>query len=454
MNEGQRHAADEGDDSPHQGNRGAVRWGRERARAALGLAVWEIELAVTAGLLERGADRRFDPDEVTRTAADLDAFRARLTREHRFNASQAARRLGVSAARFARVVAQTGLAPVAEEQVRKYGRVLTVRYYRAVDVDGLAAYATADQVLREAVTAVGRPAAARKAAVTRTRNKERAEQARHELQAVRKQTTQGANVALVRYAAALAAGLPRGSRFLKKFVTDEAVGVLAAVVEECRMRAEERSALLDEVLPLAHRACAELTGPAEIERRSGVDPAVFAGRTDMIGGYMARAELEKVLAALPQWPAQARAAAVAAEAEAAVHRTRAAEEHAALAAAREAARLTNETVAELFGLPVDVVAALRPRGSAGLWNPQHVAALRAAPPPWLRSEEAARAEVALRESRAARAQQARADRRAGWRRTWAEQLGVPLDRVPENCRRPTAKAVRAARANPPGWARL
>lgn len=172
--------------------------------------MWEIELAVTAGLLERGADRRFDPDEVTRTAADLDTFRARLAREHRFNASQAARRLGVSAARFARVVAQTGLAPVAEEQVRKYGRVLTVRYYRAVDVDGLAAYATADQVLREAVTAVGRPAAARKAAVTRARNKERAEQARHELQAVRKQTTQGAAVALVRYAAALAAGLPRG----------------------------------------------------------------------------------------------------------------------------------------------------------------------------------------------------------------------------------------------------
>ena len=82
------------------------------------------------------------------------------------------------------------------------------------------------------------------------------------------------------------------------------------------MRAEERSALLDEVLPPAHEACAELTGPAEIERRSGVDPAVFAGRTDMVGGYMARAELEKVLAAPPQWLAQACAAAVAAEAAA------------------------------------------------------------------------------------------------------------------------------------------
>ncbi|MFI1358510.1 hypothetical protein ACH4TV_33825 [Streptomyces sp. NPDC020898] len=155
---------------------------------------------------------------------------------------------------------------------------------------------------------------------------------------------------------------------------------------------------------------------------------------------MARAELESVLAAPPQWLAQARAAVVAAEAEAAAHRARAAEERAVLAAAREATRLTDETVAELFGLPVDIVAALRPRGSTGLWNPQHVTALRSAPPPWLRSEEAARAEVALRESGAARARQARADRRAGWRRTWAEQLGVPLERVPENCGRPTTKA--------------
>lgn len=451
MNEGhghreeQGHAADTGG-SPRQKERRMARWGREKVRAVLGLAVWEIELAVTAGLLERGADRRFDPEAVARAAADLDAFRALLAREHRLNATEAARRLGISAARFARVVAQTGLAPVAEEQVRKYGRVLTVRYYRAADIDGLAAYATADRVLREAVTAVGRSAAARKAAVTRTRNKERAAQARHELQALREQTGRGSAVALVRYAAALAANLPQGPGFLRRFAADKAVGALAAMVKECRLRADERSALLDDVLPQAREACAELVGPAEIERQTGVDPSVFAGRTDMVGGCMTRDELEELLAAPPQWLAQARAAAAA-------QRARAAEERAVLDAAQEAARLTNETVADLFGLPVDVVAALRPRRNGGFWHPQHVAGFLAAPPPWLHSEEAARAEVAVRAARPARARQARTDRRAGWRRTWAEKLGVPLEQVPKNCGRPTAKAVRAARANPPRWAR-
>ncbi|MER5179111.1 hypothetical protein ABT009_12200 [Streptomyces sp. NPDC002896] len=452
MNQGRGQTTD--DDGSHRGNRGAARWGRERVRAALGLAVWEIELAAAAGLLERDDDRRFDPEEVARAAADLDAFRARLACEHRLNASEAARRLGISAARWRRVVAQTGLAPVAEEQVRKYGRVLTVRYYRAADVDGLADHVTADRVLREVVTAVGRAEAARKAAVTRARNKERAEQARHELAAVREQTAHGSPVALVRYAAALAAHLPQSPEFLRRFTADEAVGALAAVVEECRLRLEERSALLDGVLPQAREACAELAWPPQIERRSGVDGVVFVGRIDMVGGCMARAELEELLAAPPAWLAQARAAAAAAEAADAAHRARTAEERAVLASAQEATRLTDEAVAELFGLPVDVAAALRPRRRERWWHPQHVSNLLAAPPPWLRSEEAARAEVARRAARSVRARQARANRRASWRRTWAEQLGVPLEQVPENCGRPTAKAVRAARANPPSWARL
>ncbi|MBA2946543.1 hypothetical protein [Streptomyces himalayensis] len=142
---------------------------------------------------------------------------------------------------------------------------------------------------------MGRAEAARKAAVTRARNKERAEQARHELAAVREQTAHSSPVALVRYAAALAAHLPQSPEFLRRFTADEAV-------------------------------------------------------------------------------------------------------------------------AELFGLLVDVAAALHPRRRARWWHPQHVSNLLAAPPPSLRSEEAARAGVALRAARSERARQARANRRrAGWR---------------------------------------
>ncbi|MFF4571634.1 hypothetical protein [Streptomyces sp. NPDC001410] len=455
MSEGQGHGreTDGGGASPSQGTDSAARWGQEKVRALLGLAVWEIELAAAAGLLDRGADRRFDPSEVARVAADLDGFRARLASEHRLNATEAARRLGISPERWRRIVAVTGLMPVAEEQVRKYGKVLTVRYYRAADVNSLAAHAAAGQVLRDAVTAVGRSEAARKAAATRARNRERAERARHELNTVREEAALGTPVAMVRYAAALAANLTQGPRYLTRFTGDESVVALAAVVKECRLPTEERSALLDEVLPRAREAYGELAWPAEVERRAGVKGSVFAGRIDMVGGCMPRAKLEELLAAPPVWLAEARAAAAAEEAAAAAHRSRAAEENAVLAAAQEAARLTDETVAELFGLPVEVVAALRPRRRAGWWHPQHVAGLLAAPPPWLRTEEAARAEIARREARAARARQARANRRAAWRRTWAEQLGVPLEQVPANCGRPTAKAVRAARADPPHWAR-
>ncbi|MBP0459929.1 hypothetical protein [Streptomyces montanisoli] len=429
-----------------------ARWGREKVRAALGLAVWEIDLAVTAGLLERGADRRFDPDEVRRAAEDLDAFQARLAAEHRLNATQAARRLGISTAQFKRVVVQAGTVPVAEEQVRKYGKVLTVRYYRAADVDGLADHVAADQVLREAATAVGRPEAARKAAATRARNKARAEQARHELDAVRTRALRGPAVAVVRYAAALAVGLPRSPGFLRAFAGDAALDALAALIDECRLRPGQRSEMLDEVLPQARVAANALARPAQIEQRSGIRPAVFEGRVDMIAGCMARAELEEVLAAPPMWLTEARAAAAAAEAEAAVRRERAAEEKAVLAAAEEATRLSDEAVAALFQLPVDVIAALRPRGRRW-WHPQHVGGLLAAPPPWLRNEEAARAEAARRAARSARTRRKRTVRRQGWRRTWAQQLGVPLEQVPENCGKPTAKAVRAARAERPAWAR-
>jgi hypothetical protein len=101
--------------------------------------------------------------------------------EHRLNATDAAGRLGISRQRFARVVKQAGLEPVAEEQVRKYRRLLTVRYYRAADVDALQPYVGADIALREAATAVGRSDAAQKAARTRARNRERAREARLEL---------------------------------------------------------------------------------------------------------------------------------------------------------------------------------------------------------------------------------------------------------------------------------
>ncbi|MFF4349102.1 hypothetical protein [Streptomyces sp. NPDC001530] len=445
------------DNAQRQGPEGsavprAERWGREQTRAALGLAVWEIELAVGAGLLTRGRDRRFDPGEVQALLDDITAFRSRLAAEHRLNATEAADRLAISRQRFARVVEQTGLVPIAQEEVRKYGRILTVRTYRAADIDALAPYAVADRVLREAATTVGRSTAAQKAARTRALNKARAAGARTELEAARP-AAQASPACILRYAGGLSLGRPDAPGFLRRFEDDDTVRALAGLTDDCRLTEDERDELISSVRERAALAYEAMAGPDEIRSLLGVEPDALIGRTEMVGLFAVRQDLADLASAPPQWLLVERAAVAAADAEAAARRARLAEERKVLESAERAARITDETVAELFGLPVDVVSALRPRGRReGRWHPQYVAELQAKPPVWLNSEAAARQEAARRQERRAHARRSRTTRREAWRRTWAEAMGVPIDQVPLQCGRPTPKAVRAARTNPPRWA--
>ncbi|MEV4746559.1 hypothetical protein AB0K21_09335 [Streptosporangium sp. NPDC049248] len=159
--------------------------GRNAVRQSLGLSVWEIELAVTTGLLRRLPDRTFDPVSVRAAEADIEHFRQLLAAERRCTITEASARLGVSADRFKRIIAVAGLAPVATEEIRKYGRTLTVRYYRAADVDALADHVHADAELRAAARAVSRSEAARKAVQTRKLNLARAVAARAEIEATK-----------------------------------------------------------------------------------------------------------------------------------------------------------------------------------------------------------------------------------------------------------------------------
>lgn len=371
------------------------RWGREKVRTALGLKVWEIELAVETGLFARGEDRRFDPAEVQTALDSGEEFRARLRAEYRLNATEAAGLLGISKQRFARVVEQTGLRPVAEEQIRKYGQILTVRSYRTADVEALAPYATADRVLRGAVTSVGRSAAAQKAARTRARNKARAAEARSELDTVR-EAAGSSPVAALRYAAALACDLPDSPHFLRRYEHDDVVHTLARVIADCRLTAAERRAYLADVQDLALQAHSTMAGPDEVRQRLGTDVSILVGRTETVCRFVPRPELSQLASAPPEWLLSLRAAEAATDAEESVLRARLSAERKVLDAAERALCLTDETAAELFGLPVDVVAALRPRSRRTHWHPQHVAQLLARPPVWLRNEAAARQEVARR----------------------------------------------------------
>ncbi len=388
-------------------------WGREKVRAALGLTVWEIELSVRTGLLQRLPNRRFDDESVRAALADTEAFRTRLAAEHRLNATEAARRLGVSRERFTRVVADTGLAPVAEEQIRKYGRDLAVRYYRAADVDSLPPRVGADIALRGAATAFGRSAAARKAAQTRARNRERAERARLELYAA-EPVPDAHPTRVLAYAAGLTADHTSAPGFLSEFSGVPEALRIATLVRDCRLSPAEHTAMVHGFRERAQAAYEALVSPDEVHRRLGVCPGSLCGRTEMLMGYVPQSAVRAWEDEPPAWLLTERAALAAAEAGEAALRSREKEEQRVLHEAEQQLKCTDEAVAELFGLPVDIVAELR-RSRDKPWRWAYVEQLRDRPPKWLSSTEAARGEARRRRESRTRNRERRARRRKSWR---------------------------------------
>ncbi|MEU6712460.1 hypothetical protein ABZ897_13350 [Nonomuraea sp. NPDC046802] len=432
--------------------------GRERVRELLGLAVWEVELAVETGLLRRLPDRTFDPVSVNAAQADAERFRRMLAAEHRCNVSQAAARLGVSAERFKQIAA--GVAPVAVEEVRKYGRTLVVRYYRAADVDALADLAHADAELRAAARAYSRSEAARKAATTRRLNLARAKTARAEVEAA-KPAPDGDPVQVLVWTAALmeAAGIWPGPVKRLRLIADPLVPPLVATLREARLPRADLEAMLTALLTRATELIGLLVPPAAAERELGVPLDLTPTDLPRFGDHLFSHLLRELLSAPPLWLSQARAdqeLRQAAHAEthraaAEASRRRQAEQAVVEAADRAASRLSNATVAELFGLPAEVTRLLRPK--SGRWSAEHVEQLLRNTPPWLRTESAARTE-ADRRRRAADDRTARlAARRLSWRQRWAEVLGVPLEQVPQAIGRPTSRAIEAVRRESPAWAR-
>ncbi|WP_433420940.1 hypothetical protein ACQP1V_09300 [Microtetraspora malaysiensis] len=432
--------------------------GREKVRELLRLAVWEVDLAVETGLLRRLPNRTFDPVSVNAAQADLEHFRQLLADEHRCNATQAAARLGISAERFKQLA--TGLAPVAVEEIRKYGRALVVRYYRAADVDALADHARADAELRAAARAYSRSEAARKAAKTRKLNLVRAQTARTEIEAA-KPALDRDRVDVLIWAAALmtAASVWPGPLRRLRLIVDPRIPPLVATLRQARLIPAELEAMLTALLARATELIALLISPHEAERKLGVPIDQVPDDLQRVGDHLFASSLDELLAAPPSWLLQARAdqelrEAALAEArraaEAAFRRHR--DEQAAVdAAARVASRLSDTSVAELFDLPVEVIRLLRPK--SGRWSAENVERLLRDTPLWLQSQTAARAEADRRRRHADNRATRLAQRRLGWRRQWAELFDVPLEQVPQGVGRPTSRAIDAVRRESPAWAR-
>ncbi|MEU9887630.1 hypothetical protein [Sphaerisporangium sp. NPDC051011] len=435
-------------------------FGRERVRKLLGMAVWEVELAVETGLLRRLPDRTFDPVSVSTAEADLELFRRLLAAERRCNTSEAAARLGVSTDAFQRIAAVVGLMPVLTEEIRKYGRTLNVRYYRAADVDALADHARADTELRAAARAVSRSEAATKAARTRKLNLARAAAARAEIE-VMKPAPDADAVQLLLWAAALmvVAGIWPGPLQPLRRMSDRRADPLIATLREARLPRAELEGMLAELAERSIDLIGLLVPPEIAERELGVPVAMLPADLPRVDDHLLAPGLYELVSSPPSWLLRARAdreleRAARAEAQRAaeeVSRRRRAEKAAVDAAVRAVSRLSDESVAEIFGLSVEVIRLLRPK--SGHWSAGFVAGLSRRTPPWLLDETAARREADRRSRAAATRARRRAARQLSWRRHWAEAFGVPLGDVPEPIGRPTPKAIEAARRNPPPWTR-
>ncbi len=334
--------------------------------------------------------------------------------------------------------------PVAEKDVRKYGRVLHVVYYRAGDVDALADHVRADAELRAASTVVVREQAARKAAATRKRNAELAATARAGVERRRPRPDAGQVevlvwvVALMRVSGGFSGPLKR-----LRYVDDPGVEQLARLMTQARFRPDELGAMLDDAFPCAGRAAKDLADPDEVSAALGVPAWVVAEHVPHVGGHVPASVLRGAEDS-PSWLLQARADAELQNAVVEVERQDA-HRHAAVlgSAARATARLSDASVAGLFGLSEDVVRALRP--GSGRWKSGYVEQLMRRRPAWSADEDAAWAEVERRQRRRETRERRKWERMLGWRRTWAQVFGVP----PRPC--PSKSAARRRRRSQPPW---
>ncbi|MER6826484.1 hypothetical protein ABT352_10895 [Streptosporangium sp. NPDC000563] len=362
--------------------------GRNTVRQTLGLSVWEIELAATTGLLRRLPDRTFDPVSVRAAEADIEHFRQLLAAERRCTVTEASARLGVSSDRFKRIIAATGLAPVATEEIRKYGRILTVRYYRAADVDALADHVHADTELRAAARAVSRSDAARKAAQTRKLNLERAVAARAELETI-KPAFDADCVRVLLWTAALmtVADIWPGPLSPIRRMTDSRIPPLTEILRDARLSRTDLEAMLAEFTPRSAELVPLLVSPKDAERELGVPvemipaelfgiPADVLRRLRPAGGRWTADHVARLLRKTPPWLRDESAAR--AEADRRHHREADRRRH---RAERKAARRLSWRVlwAEALGVSLD-----RVPGSVGRPTRAAIEAARREPPRWAR----------------------------------------------------------------------
>ncbi|MYV97705.1 hypothetical protein, partial [Streptomyces sp. SID3343] len=375
--------------------------GAARVGKALGLVPRQVRLAARTGLLAQHQDGTFDADAVARAAADPVPFLTALSREEPLTAGEAAHRLGISRERFRRVAASAALPVVDRLHQSRHGRDLEVRYYRTADVDTLHPHIVADRELREAARTVARSLAATKAAATRAHNRELAHNARLYLAGLAPDadTDPADTVAFTCALAYLHGTVPAR---LRRFMDDPRVRDITEIAQQCRYKPAEIADLLTAVTPRALTALRALARPHRVWAVLGVTAEEIAHHVPSIGRHIAAERLRVLADTPPHWLLELHADRELEHATAAVTRWLDREWHAqqrraeAVCRAAEAVidHMSDDAVAELFGVPVDLILELRPRSNR--WTTAYVEELLHTRPLWLRSAHLARAEIARR----------------------------------------------------------
>jgi hypothetical protein len=141
--------------------------GNRKARADLGLAAWQMDLAFASGLLNRvSPSSGVLAEELAAALADRPGFLRKLQRQEPINAGQAALALGIPRAHFAELV-QAGLLKSCGTGTFKWG---TYALYRRGEVEDLLPQVPALSAARKQAISQRRKQAAKAAPASRARN--------------------------------------------------------------------------------------------------------------------------------------------------------------------------------------------------------------------------------------------------------------------------------------------
>ena len=437
--------------------------GTQTARKRLRLAHGHFPAALTAGLIVECHRGHVAVDAIEAASADP-LFPLLAANAVELNAAAASAHAGVSVTAFQRAVS-AGAISRTRVTPWKYGN--SISWFRTGDVDALvaASWWTVDSADRVVAAVSNRALGAQKAAETRRLK------AQARIGLIASVPIPGTDpFTVVAWGVGALHGLngwwrsgihADHFRWLPEYLAgDNGFDEVFRLVRQSRFNKLECGAWSNTARALLAHADQEVCPVETASNELGVSPNLIVEQMNSLADALVRtSDLQKLLADPPAWVTKGRI-------DLAILRIEVGERQAEAARIRDLSSQVSaampafipvEDVAQIFALPVDLVAQWRQH-----WSVSYVQNLQDTFPDWLRSETALRQKIELRvrsrastkqgrEQRQARRHEVKERRIGEWRTRWAQLLGVPIGQVPSNPGNPTTHAVKTVRENAPAW---